>query len=654
MTLTSAMTIDWKRIFPGIRICEIGGNADTLTGLAGSTPRAERLNRFTETLGKAPEISLTRMGGRLVFKMPIRAGETIYGLGLRFRSIRVEHKALHMRADHFGGRDNGRTHAPVPFHVSSAGYGLLIDTPEPISYYIGTSHRRDEAVKPIAKDRNTDPDWQPFSAPEYIEISIAAEALKVVLFEADNLLETVQKFNLYGGGGTLPPRWGLGFWHRTPLQFSAQDVLETVRRYKENDFPLDVIGLEPGWQSHSYPCSYEWSKERFPEPEKFVQKLRQQGIRVNLWENPYIAETSPLYRDMVKLSCSHTVWCGLAPDYTVAEARALIQSQHEREHVALGVSGYKLDESDGFDSWLWPDHAEFPSGRGSVAVRNAYGLLFQRLTHEIFHRKDQRTYGLTRSTNAGGGRLPYVLYNDCYEFDEYTTALCNCGFIGALWCPEVRTAKTANEWLRRFQLVALSPLAMLDAWADGTEPWSYPEVIGEVREAIRLRQALMPYLYTAFARYHFDGIPPFRALVMDFGNFMDDTAEQAKLDGTANPYQVANRKDITDQYMMGESIMVVIVAPGCTERDVILPPGKWYDFYSRSYAGENEVIRLNIGEKDPMPMFVKDGALIPWQENGSLTTRSYGTSPGRCLLYEDDGETFAYERGECRFTELLG
>ncbi len=646
------MNINWGKIFPGISICKLGENIDTLTGLAGAMPQAERLNCFTESFAKAPDISIRRVDDKITLKMPIREGEYIYGAGLKFRSVQNEHKVLHLKVDHFGGVDNGRTHAPVPFHVSSTGYGLLIDTPESVSYYIGTAHRQDEENKPIPKNRNTDSNWQPFNAPEHIEIAINADSVKIVLFEAESLLETVQKFNLFCGGGTLPPRWGLGFWHRTPLKSTADEVMELIRQFREHDFPLDVIGLEPGWQSSSYPCTCEWSKERFPNPEKFIKTLKDQNIRVNLWENPYISECSGLYKKLKANSCSHMVWCGLAPDYTMPEVRAVIQEQHEREHISIGISGYKLDESDGFDSWLWPDHAEFPSKRTAVAVRNTYGLLFQRMTYEVFHKRDQRTYGLTRSTNAGGVGMPYVLYNDCYDFDEYTTAICSCGFIGALWCPEVRNAKNANEWLRRFQMAALSPVAMLNAWADGTEPWSYPEVAAEVRAAVRLRQALIPYLYTAFARYHFDGIPPFRSLVMDFGNFMDDTADKAEFDGTDNPYLVANRKEVVDQYMMGESIMVVVVKPGQTERSIILPPGKWYDFYSGRYVGDGEVISIHIGENDPMPLFVKDKAVIPFQEDDKLTIRRYGNPGGSFLLYEDDGETFAYERGKYNFRKL--
>ena len=76
----------------------------------------------------------------------------------------------------------------------------------------------------------------------------------------------------------------------------------------------------------------------------------------------------------------------------------------------------------------------------------------------------------------------------------------------------MRASKSAEEWLRRMQSVCFSPMAMLNAWADGTKPWSFPEVENQVRDVAQLRMQLLPYIYSAFARYKDEGIPPFRAM----------------------------------------------------------------------------------------------------------------------------------------------
>ena len=74
---------------------------------------------------------------------------------------------------------------------------------------------------------------------------------------------------------------------------------------------------------------------------------------------------------------------------------------------------------------------------------------------------------------------------------------------------------TPEDWVRRMQTVCFSPLAMLNAWSSGTKPWSFPEVEPIIRKYLELRMRLLPYFYSAFARYHFDGTPPFRAMALE-------------------------------------------------------------------------------------------------------------------------------------------
>src|SRR5690606_19761526 len=202
----------------------------------------------------------------------------------------------------------------------------------------------------------------------------------------------------------------------------------------------------------------------------------------------------------------------------------------EREHLRIGVSGYKIDEVDGYDRWLWPDHATFPSGLSGEQMRQVYGLYMQRMTDSMYRSADRRTYGLVRASNAGAAALPYVLYNDYYDHRDFITALVSSSFIGVLWTPEVRRSESGEEWLRRMQSVCFSPLAMLNAWADGTKPWSFPEVADAVREVMRLRVRMTPYLYTAFADYHFQGTPPFRAMALVEGFGTTGEAEDGRLD----------------------------------------------------------------------------------------------------------------------------
>jgi len=660
------LTLAWTEVAPGVWRASAGTpERVSLLGIAGGTPQRDGLAR----VGSAPfpldraEIQAQRVDGKLALRFPLGAREQLYGLGLSFRALQQRGSVKELHVDHYGGTDNGRTHAPVPFYVSSAGYGVLIDVARYVTVYAGTAVRRDSKHPPVVRDRNLDRRWSAQPTSDAVEVLVPASGATVYVFAGPTPLDAVRRYNLYSGGGVLPPKWGLGFLHRVPTLSTAEQAAEEVAQFAARGYPLDVLGLEPGWQSASYPGTFVWDRTRFPDPDAFLALMKRAGVRVNLWMNPYVAPSSPLYASLAPRSGSHTVWTGIVPDITLPAVRTQLLQHFDRELVGRGVSGYKVDETDGYDRWLWPDHATFPSGMSGEQMRQVYGLAFQRATLDAFHARDRRTYGLVRASNAGAAPLPYVLYNDSYGHQEFITALASSGFIGVLWTPEVRSSRTGEEWLRRMQSVCFSPLAMLNAWSDGTKPWSFPDVADQVREVMRLRLRLLPYLYTAFARYHFDGVPPVRAMALEPGFRVEQPATPGAVSSTENPYAVATLRDVRDQFMLGDALLVAPMFTGDTARTVVLPSGRWFDFFTGAFAGAGEVITVKPG-LDRIPVFVRDGAIVPLLtgdrvhvpaagEPADLELRHYGTEPGSFRLYDDDGTTFAYERGDFSWTPLV-
>ena len=134
--------------------------------------------------------------------------------------------------------------------------------------------------------------------------------------------------------------------------------------------------------------------------------------------------------------------------------------------------------------------------------------------------------------------------------------------------------------------------------------------------------------------------------------FIGQKTGQGKLHPTDNPYQLVKNNDIADQFMVGDSLMAAPMPIDRNFRNVIFPPGKWYDFHSGEFVSDGGVLEIRRGEKDPLPLFVPDGAVVPLDKNGSIEIRKFGTKPGKFMLYEDDGETFGYEHGEYHWTEL--
>ena len=620
----------WKNALPGVWTAQIGKrDTPTLTEAADAAPLKSRIEQLPQSSlpFSLTEIKMSKTRDYTTVRIPLQPGEAIYGLGLQMSGANRRGGVYHLQVDHYSsGHD--RLHAPTPLYVSSRGYAVFFNTSRPINIYAGVGNRRTDPSIPPFRDRNTDPKWDAQPDSGCVEASVQASGLEVTVLAGPTAMLALQRYNLLCGGGAMPPQWALGFWHRTPSLATAKQVTDEVKEFERRGYPLDVIGLEPGWESRSYPGSMEWSPERFPNPTSFVADLKKQGIRVNLWENPYVAPRSELHKQLGQQFGSHTVWLGSAPDIYAQSATKIVAAFHTKNHLNLGVSGYKIDEVDGFDFWLWPDHAEFPSGLDGLQMRQIYGLLWQRLFTTMFHEKGERTFGLVRGSNGAASRFPFAIYSDTYDHQQYIAALTNSSLAGVIWCAEIRSADTDEEWVRRMQSACLSPIAQLNAWDSGKKPWSYPKVEGPIRDAMSLRESLVPYLYTAFAQYRLNGLPPIRPMcLVDGGNE-------------------------TDQYLLGDNLLVAPMFAGHKSRTVRLPKGRWYEYKTGKLAGSGETIKIEPSLAE-IPLYVRGGTFIPTNHASIRASskeryfmRCYGSGPYSGQLYEDDGTTFRYETGD--------
>lgn len=141
---------------------------------------------------------------------------------------------------------------------------------------------------------------------------------------------------------------------------------------------------------------------------------------------------------------------------------------------------------------------------------------------------------------------------------------------------------------------------------------------------------------------------------LEEGFRVTDKIEEGVLDDTDNPYAQAVRKEMKDQYMVGKDLLIAPLFAGEKERIVVLPQGKWYDFYTGEPAGEGELITVAPG-LDKIPVYVRDGGIVPmWpvitkitgDDKYPLEVRHYGNKPSVYELYDDDGKTFDYEKGD--------
>jgi len=597
--------------------------------------------------------------------------EHFYGLGLQLGSLDQggRKRTLRVNSDPVG--DAGDSHAPVPLVFSTAGYGIYVDTARYATFYLG-SHKKlaafpaPQAAAPVAASQIATSTEQLYAARAHagrsivIEIPVAQGA-DIYLIAGPTLRHAVQRYNLFSGGGCLPPLWGLGVWYRIFGQANQTQALALAQSLRDARLPCDVLGFEPGWQTRAYSCSYVWNDQLFPKPQEMLAQLRQLGYHINLWEHVFVHPSSPLYSPLHPLSGDYEVWGGLVPDLSLTPARAAFADYHRRQLVDKGVTGFKLDECDGSDfirnsSWSFPENSQFPSGMDGEQMHSLLGLLYQRTINGVFESAGIRSYQSVRSSGAFASSLPFVLYSDLYDHRDFIRGVATSSFSGLLWTPEVRHATNTEDLIRRLQSVVLSPQALVNAWYIKNPPWlqydrdknnagellpQAAQIEAAVRELFRLRMALLPYLYTAFARYHFDGVPPFRALAMDY------------------PHDPKVHR-LDDQYLIGEDLLFAPLIAGQSQRDVYFPAGDWYQYQTGTCypGGMTHSISADL---ETVLLFVRGGATIPWAQPVefvdqntifSILPRGYGVDPRPAMLFEDDGISFAFRRGDCNWVTI--
>ena len=547
--------------------------------------------------------------------------EDFFGFGLQFHSFNHRGKLRFLKVTADPKEDNGQSHVVVPFFLSSRGYGILVNT------HLYSTFQ-------MAEEEN----------PDTVVISTPGDSMDLFMIYGPLPRQIVARYVEITGPPAIPPKWGLGFWYRMKSGWKEDKIRHVAEEFRRRGIPCDVIGLEPSWQTHAYSCSYVWNKSDFPDPDGLIEWLHERGFRLNLWEHAYVHPSSPIYEEIKPHSADREVWGGLVPDFTADEARRVFTEYHEREFVRKGVDGFKLDECDGSDftgGWFFPDETKFPGGLKGSEMHNIFGFLYQDAIHSVYRKANRRTYLLCRGNFTGSHRYATCAYSDLYGFREYLRALVNSGFTMTLWCPEVRKTSSAEEFIRRAQLMFLSPLAMINAWADGITPWRMGKRCeGIFRRYAEMRMRLLPYIYSAFWRAREEGVPVIRPLYLDFPD--DPTT-----------------RSLDDQYMFGDSMMIApVIQKG--PRNIHLPPGRWIDFWSGDiYEGPDDIeYEVPI---DLIPIFVRAGAVVPMgptmnhigeRHEDELTLLLYPGGEGRFTLYEDDGVSFAYERGEVARTYI--
>jgi alpha-glucosidase len=476
----------------------------------------------------------------------------------------------------------------------------------------------------------------------------------------------------------LPPLWSLGFQQSRYSYETRAELLKAADTLRAHKIPADVIYMDIDYQQNNRPFTVD--PEKFPNFPELVRDLRRQHFRLvmitdlhiahapNIGYKPYDSGTAGdhFVKNPDGSVYVGTVWPGpsVFPDFTRQSTREWWGSLY-RDFVSEGVSGFWNDMNEPaifqVPSKTMPLDTQHRIAEPGFAARtathleihNVFGMENARATYEGLLRlePDTRPFVLTRATYAGGQRYASTWTGDNSSTWNHlrltTPMLLNLGLSGfGMTGADVGgfAGTPAPDLLTKWiELGAFQPIDR-DHTVKGSgaqEPWVHgPEHEAIRRRYIEERYRLMPYLYTTAEEMSRTGLPIVRPLFLEFPSA---TADLHPLD-----------LDVPNQFMFGARLLVAPFRfPDELDRyDVVLPQGDWYDYWTGEPVRGTKKIQPRL---DELPVYVRAGSIIPMQPltqsteevpQGPLTLRVYPGPDCSGSVYQDDGVSFNYRKGE--------
>jgi alpha-glucosidase len=521
--------------------------------------------------------------------------------------------------------------------------------------------------------------------------------LNYYFFYGPAIKKILGRYTELTGRMPLPPMWALGNQQSRWSYYPEAMAEEVVRQYRERDLPLDVLHLDIDYMQ-GYRV-FTWNTDRFPNPKRLTDKLKQQGVKVVTIVDPGVkyqppakdardANTASANPELTPQDKSYyvynqgiekdyfqkrkggkpfipRVWPGesVFVDYTLPDARKWWGDLH-RAYTDNGVAGIWTDMNEPSDfvdqtGKNQMDVVSFDEGENSTHAknRNVFALLMARATYEGLERlqPDKRPYVITRAAYAGIQRYSTMWTGDTNSTWD-TLALSIPVFQSLGLSGEAFVGSDVGGFMgrgngellvRSYQVSFLAPFCRNHKVIDGydQEPWRFGKYYEDIiRKYLKLRYRLLPFLYTTLHEAHRTGVPVFRPLVL---NYQADS----------------NTLNLDDQFMIGSDLLVApILQPNQTSRLVYLPEGVWYDYWTNRKQIGGTMIRVDA-PLEVVPMFIRGGAIIPEgpemnyvgeKMRDPITFYIHPDDKGRAAttLYEDDGTSPDYKRGVYRRTQV--
>jgi alpha-D-xyloside xylohydrolase len=523
--------------------------------------------------------------GRYIHEqLDLGVGECVYGLGERFTAYVKNGQVVDMwNAD--GGTSSEQAYKNIPFYLSNRGYGVFVNHPERVSFEVAS-----EKV-------------------ERVQFSVPGELLEYFLIYGPSPKEVLSRYTALTGRPALPPAWTFGLWLSTSFttDYDEDTVTGFIQGMAERDLPLHVFHFDCFWMKEFHWCNFEWDDRVFPDPAGMLKRLKERGLHICVWMNPYIAQRSALFDEGMEQGFllkrpNGDVWqwdmwqagMGLV-DFTNPEARRWFGDKL-RALVDMGVDCFKTDFGERI-----PTDVVYWDGSDPERMHNFYAYLYNKTVFEVLEDalgKGQATL-FARSATAGCQQFPVHWGGDCTATFESMAeslrgglSLSMSGF--GFWSHDIggfEQTAAADVYKRWCAFGLLSSHSRLHGSSSYRVPWLFDEeAVDVLRYFTRLKCQLMPYLFGAACQAHQAGVPVMRAMVLEFP---DDPACDT----------------LDRQYMLGDALLVAPVFSADGYVEYYLPQGRWTSFLSGEVLQGGHWVREHHGYLS-LPLMVRPNAIV--------------------------------------------
>jgi alpha-D-xyloside xylohydrolase len=524
--------------------------------------------------------------GRFIHEqLSIGVGECVYGMGERFLAFVKNGQVVDIWNED-GGTSSEQSYKNIPFYLTNRGYGVFVNHPEKVSFEVAS-----EKV-------------------ERVQFSVPGESLEYFIIYGPTPKEIIERYTALTGRPALPPAWSFGLWLSTSFttDYNEETVTGFIRAMAAYDIPLHVFHFDCFWMKEFNWCDFKWDNRCFPDPEGMLKRLKEQGLHICVWINPYIAQHSALFDEAMAggyllKKPNGCVWqwdnwqAGMGiVDFTNPKACDWFKSKL-RVLLEMGVDTFKTDFGERI-----PTDVVYYDGSNPIKMHNYYTYLYNKTVFDLL--KEVRGEGdavvFARSATAGGQQFPVHWGGDSTAtFESMAESLrggLSLGLSGfGFWSHDIggfEQTASSDVYKRWAAFGLLSSHSRLHGSSSYRVPWVYDEEAVDVLASFtKLKCSLMPYLYNTARQAHEKGSPMLRAMFLEFP---DDPA--------------CDYLDL--QYMFGDSLLVAPVFTHDGSINYYVPAGLWTSLVNGNTVEGPRWMRETCDFMS-LPLLVRPNTVLP-------------------------------------------